>query len=85
MDSASARRAPQELIPSERRKFEYASPTVSSGPWRWTPPGVEVVCKVSFLKLSSLSSVFVVIAEYAMYAPRASTTGMARRVDARRR
>ena len=85
MDSASARRAPQELIPYERLKSEYASSTsVSSGPWRWTPPGVEVGCKVSFLGHGALFFLFVVIPEYLMCAS-AGTSGMARRVDARRR
>ena len=47
-------------------------------------PGVEVDCTVSFPSHGSLF-LFVVILEYLMYASAGSTSGMARRVDARRR
>ena len=46
---------------------------------------VEVVCKVSFQLLGPLFSQYVVLSEYFMYASTASASGMARRVDARRR
>ena len=76
----------EELNPYERLKSEYASTTsFPPRPWRWTPQRVQVVCKVSFELLGPLLSQFVVFSEYFMYASEATTSGMACRVDARRR
>ena len=55
---------PQEL-PCGHLKPGYASPTsLSSEPWRWTPPGDEVVYKVSLQLLDPLSQSVVLSAYF---------------------
>ena len=71
--------------PSTQSDYPSSS-SVSSGPWRWTPLGVEVDCTATPLPLGLQFPLGFVFLGYLLYTSTSSTWGKApSRVDAQRR
>ena len=75
-------RNPPRQFPGQSLRHIWDETSVSSRPWRWTPPGVEVSCTATFLPLGLQFFLGFVFLRYLLYASTSTAWGMARRVDA---